>query len=227
MIGAKLPRSRSAWINAMPFVPCENCALVEFRATFDGQKVENTVYVLNEAAWDGSSLTELVTEAQNWWGVNYSGLASNVVHLAEVVATDLTTESSSQASIDGGGFTGTVSGLALPGNCSVSVSFRTSSRGRSFRGRNYIIGIPESKLEGTSIITTDYADLITTAYEAFLDTIGTAGWTWVALSRFSGVDPTTHKPIPRSAGVMTPITNVLLVDRTIDSQRRRLPGRGN
>jgi len=210
----------------MPFVPCLNTALVEFRMTFDGQKVENTVYIENEAAWDGDSLTELVTESQNWWGTNYSGITSNITHLAEVIATDLTSETSSQASIDGGGFTGTVSGLSLPGNCSVAVSFRTASRGRSFRGRNYIVGIPESKLEGTSIVTTTYATEVTDAYQAFLDTVATAGWTWVALSRFSGVNPTTHAPIPRTAGVMTPITNVIMVDRTIDSQRRRLPGRG-
>jgi len=44
-------------------------------------------------------------------------------------------------------------------------------------------------------------------------------------SRFSGVDGD-GKPIPRTAGVVTPISNVIVVDRVLDSQRRRLPGRG-
>jgi hypothetical protein len=48
----------------------------------------------------------------------------------------------------------------------------------------------------------------------------------VIASRFSGVDPDTGKPIPRTAGVTTNVITVVAADLVIDSQRRRLPGRG-
>jgi cation transporter-like permease len=72
----------------------------------------------------------------------------------------------------------------------------------------------------------DYVEACITQYTAFMDAISTAGWTWVIASRFSGVDPDTGDPIPRVAGVTTPVTNVVCTDATLDAQRRRLPGRG-
>jgi hypothetical protein len=46
------------------------------------------------------------------------------------------------------------------------------------------------------------------------------------MSRYSGVDED-GRPIPRVAGETADILSVLVVDATVDSQRRRLPGRGN
>jgi len=43
---------------------------------------------------------------------------------------------------------------------------------------------------------------------------------------FGGVDPDTGKPIPRAEGVTTPVQSVVITDTIVDSQRRRLPGRG-
>jgi hypothetical protein len=45
------------------------------------------------------------------------------------------------------------------------------------------------------------------------------------VSRYSGIG-TDGKPIPRTEGIATPVTQVVITDHTIDSQRRRLPGRG-
>jgi hypothetical protein len=64
------------------------------------------------------------------------------------------------------------------------------------------------------------------AYNALGALLEPAGATWVVISRFSGVDPITHRPIPRSEGITTPIDNAAFTDNKSDSQRRRLPGRG-
>jgi len=40
------------------------------------------------------------------------------------------------------------------------------------------------------------------------------------------VDPATGKPIPRTTGIATKITSVVIVDNIVDAQRRRLPKRG-
>jgi len=210
----------------MPFVPVENTALVETRMLYDGQKVENTLWVLNEEAWGPSSLHELATEVITWWHDNYAGLVNTAVSLREVVCTDQTTETSGQVVLPGGVNNGTLTGFAMPSNVSFSVSFHTTSRGRSFRGRNFIVGLNDTSLNLPNEVTDDYVEAVIDAYNAFNDTIGTAGWQWVVASRFSGVDPTTHKPIPRTAGVTTPVANAAIADKTLDSQRRRLPGRG-
>jgi len=210
----------------MPFVPVENTALVETRMMFDGQKCENTIWVENEAAWDGASLAELASEVKDWWVANYAGLVTFGTSLTEVVATDMSSDTGPQASVAGGGEVGLGSGAPFPGGTSFVVSFRTALRGRSFRGRNYIVGVPEASRSLISGVDSDYVEACVNAYTALLDAISTAGWTWVIASRFSGVDPDTHNPIPRVAGVTTPVTNVVCTDATLDSQRRRLPGRG-
>jgi len=210
----------------MPFVPVENTALVETRMLYDNQKVENTLWVFNEEPWGPSSLHELATEVLGWWNTSYSGIVSVGVSLREVVCTDQTTETSGQVILSAGTANGILTGVQLPSNVSFSVSFHTTSRGRAFRGRNYLVGFTDGQLDTTNTVTDDYVEAVIAAYNDFNDTIGTAGWQWVIASRFSGVDPDTHKPIPRTAGVTTPVSNAAVADKTLDSQRRRLPGRG-
>jgi len=190
------------------------------------QKVENTLWVENASAWDGDSLTELATEVQAWWTTSYAPIATASVILREIVCTDMTSLTGATGSVGGDDAVGSQIGGTLPGNCSLAVSFRTALRGRSFRGRNYVVGIPIEEMSSIDQVTGAYLGLCKTAYEDFLSVISAAEWTWVIASRFSGVDPDTHDPIPRVAGVTTPVTTVIVVDTVIDSQRRRLTGRG-
>lgn len=190
------------------------------------QKIENTLWVENVGAWDGGALEELCSEVISWWTTNYALITSDLVTLREVTATDMTSLTSATASVSGDSATGSAIGGSLPGNCSLAVSFRTASRGRSFRGRNFVVGIPLEEMSSTDQVQSAYASTVKDTYDAFQTAITTADWTWVVASRFSGVDPDTHKPIPRVAGVTTPITSVIVVDNVIDSQRRRLTGRG-
>jgi len=210
----------------MPFVPVENTALVEVRMSLAEQKVENTLWVLNDEPWDGGSLEELCSEIVTWWGTSYASITTDQVLLREVVATDQTSLTSATASVSGDSAPGEHIGGTLPGNCSLAVSFRTAMRGRSFRGRNFVVGIPLEEMSSTNQVQTEYQSAVKDAYDAFATAITTASWTWVVASRFSGVDPDTGKPIPREAGVATLVTNTVVVDGVVDSQRRRLPGRG-
>lgn len=210
----------------MPFVPVANTALVEVRMSLALQKVENTLWVENVSAWDGGSLEELCTEVVTWWSASYAPITTDQVTLREVVATDMTSLTAATASISGDDAVGSQIGGTLPGNCSLAVSFRTALRGRSFRGRNYVVGIPLEEMSSIDTVQGSYKGLVKDAYDAFQTAITTADWTWVVASRFSGVDPDTGLPIPRVSGVTTPITSVVVVDGVIDSQRRRLTGRG-
>jgi hypothetical protein len=88
-----------------------------------------------------------------------------------------------------------------------------------------VVGLVRDNVLDNNVVI-GYANQVQTVYEQLLPTgtILTDG-TWVIASRFSGVDGD-GKPIPRAVGVTTPVTSVVIVDGIVDSQRRRLPGRG-
>lgn len=210
----------------MPFVPVENTVLVELRYTYHGQKVENTLWFLGDDPPDPTNMEALGVDIVDWWSGGLQPLQNLAVSLREVVITDMTTATGPQVTHIGPlPLDGDVTEEALPQNDTLCISFRTANRGRSFRGRNFFVGLSRTQYIDNDA-TGGFIDSYTTAYEALLGGAATAGWNWVVASRFSGVDPVTKKPIPRVAGITTLITAVTVVDTTLDSQRRRLPGRG-
>lgn len=211
----------------MPFVPVNGVALVELRYLLDNQHIENTLYFETGDGVDAANLLLLLNAVESWWLDNMAALVPDAVTLVELVATDLTTATGPQVSVaPTGGDPGTVADPVLPNNVTIAISFRTAQRGRSFRGRNYHPALWETGVIKNTVQDTIVA-AIQDAYTALIgntDVLG-AGYTWVVVSRFSGVDAD-GDPIPRVAGIATAITSVLIVDPIIDSQRRRLPGRG-
>lgn len=210
----------------MPFVPVLNTALIEVRMGLDGQKVENTLYVEQDIPWTSELLNVAATTTIDWWIANYAPIVSDLVDLREVTVTDLTSATSGQVSVPAVDASGGFAGGSAPSNVSFCVSFRTALRGRAFRGRNYIVGVPLAQLVGVNNVLSVYANNAGAAYAQFGEDMLANDFHWVVVSRFSGVDPETGNPIPRVAGVTTPVISVVTVDTTLDSQRRRLPGRG-
>jgi hypothetical protein len=203
-----------------------NTCLAEIRMTWAGQQVENTTY------WDFgeeplfADMTALATALANWWSANIADLVSDQVRIREVTVTSLDSATGPQANFVPPTFIdGALESPSLPNINSLSVSFRTALRGRSFRGRNYVVGLTESQ------VTDNTVDVPTTeGYQAAYTALRTGATAsiaaWSVVSRYSGVDPVTKKPIPRVEGIATPITSVVIVDPIIDGQRRRLPSRG-
>jgi hypothetical protein len=211
----------------MPFIPVANTALTELRFTANGQQVENTLWFEHATDPSVADLEGLTAAVFDWWVANIKPLQSSNVQLREVSAISMTTASSPQDAFsppiaEFGGNTPNIE----PGNVTMSISFRTGLRGRSFRGRNYAIGLTEDQVAGNNFVA-GLASTWQAAYFALIAAAADAGWQWVVASRFSGVDPVTGDPIPRAAGVTTPIVSVIVVDDNVDSQRRRLTGRGN
>jgi hypothetical protein len=210
----------------MPFVPVLHTALVENRMEIVGQKVENTIWVKSVDLLDADALTTIGETVKAWWISDYAPQVSDLVSLTEVVVTDQTTATGGQVSVNGDHQLGGQIGGTLTTNSTFAVSFRTALRGRAFRGRNYIVGIPLEHMAETNVVEASWASDIVTAYQNLLTQLADVDFEWVIASRFSGVDPDTGHPIPRTAGITTPVITVVAADLTIDSQRRRLPGRG-
>jgi hypothetical protein len=201
----------------MPFVPVVNAVEVTVKYLYRQQICENVLGFLdNDGLPTTDDLINLLSLLQGWLNDEYMPfLSDDVVGLA-LHARSLTTVSSPVAD---SAFT-TTGGIAVPGdpnNVTLAVSFRTGIPGRSFRGRSYIIGVPSDQIAENTVSPTFLSNMLT-AYAALPPILGTM-WSHAVLSRFTG-------GAPRVSGVASPVTSYLFTDNIVDSQRRRLPGRG-
>lgn len=204
----------------MPFIPVADVVLLELRQSLFGQRIENTLYFRMLGGFGVAEMTDLCNDMLIWWTTNLSVQLSSDITIREMVCTD-------QSSGIGTSITqpaptpnpaGAVGSPSLPGNSALCVSIRTLNRGRSFRGRNYVAGLPESKVVGNTVDTAAWG-AIQAAYIDIPNAIVSSPWEWVVVSRFTA-------GAPRVAGVATNVLTAVVVDPFVDSQRRRLTGRG-
>lgn len=204
----------------MPFVPAANTVMAELRYLMNGEQAENTLYFDRTPGTVSAGILPTVGGLlANWWSTAYAPLVSTQVELNEIYLTDLTTATSPTYT-----FAPTVAIVGgdasppLPKNVSLAVSFRTAGRGRSARGRNYVYGLTEADVTGDTVSSTTEGSF-QTAYNALITALSSEGFTWVVVSRYSN-------GVARTTALKQPVTSVVVVDPTVDSMRRRLPGRG-
>lgn len=181
-----------------------------------GQVAENTLYFESTVGTSIAQMDDLATVLETWWLAEVRPLVSTGVQLDFIRITDLTNSTAPSKEYLVGEF-GTAEGNTLPGNVTAAISFKTALRGRSYRGRNYIIGMTEPQVENDSVQPTvvgGYED----AYEALALAIDGIDLVHVVASR-------TIDGVAMNPGVTTPISTYRM-DDTTDSQRRRLRGRG-
>lgn len=205
----------------MPFIPVPNGVQVEMRYGYLGERVENVfwVFVDDEPAPTVATMSTIAGIFYSWWNTHVKTIQSANATLREIYCTD-------QSAQNGGAFTYTTNLPAdganvqepLPGNVALCVSLRTAQRGRSYRGRSYIVGLTENQVQG-NLLTSASASAWLAAYDALVNELNTPPYQLAVCSRFTA-------GAPRVAGVLTPIIDAALVDNVVDSQRRRLPGRG-
>lgn len=211
----------------MPFVPVPNTLQVDVIYLLDGQRVENTLYFEKTGGWDAAAISDWLASLRNLITSDLMPTLAGAIQFIELIGRLLDTASSIGLSVP---ITPVVSGgsgdEAMPNNVTYTISFKTGLTGRSFRGRNYIPGIPNGAISQNTIAPGFRTSLLA-FYDALMALSESLSILWVVVSRFSGVDPVTGDPIPRVTGVTTPILSVTTFDNTVDSQRRRLPGRGS
>ena len=166
------------------------------------------------------AMDALATTLAGWWEEHVAPEISGDIILRQVRVTDMTTATSPSTTLvlSDGGITGGRSDNALPNNVALSVSFRTNGRGRSSRGRNYVVGLCEPDVTGNQINSVKAA-FFETAYNALIAIMSDTPFTWVVASKYAS-------GAPRTTALIADVTAALIVDRFIDSMRRRLAGRG-
>lgn len=207
-----------------PFIPASGVIQLEAVYSQFGQFMENVFHILQgdgATAATVSDMTAACATYASWeaeWG---AGPRSSTASLVSLTARDLSTqEGPSVYYTTGLPIAGAIVGTPMPSNVTVAVKWNTALGGRSFRGRTYWIGMDGVSRNGDQIVPAFQTSLLN-IYNHLLTMIpaGHAGQQLVVLSY-------AHNKAWRTAAVATPIV-APSVNLDLDSQRRRLAGRGS
>jgi len=205
----------------MPFVPAPNIMMVEARALLFGQQIENRFMCNNQGPVTLADLEAAAVAVWNWWELAYAVALPITVNLVEVLATDLTVQNGAQFTYAPDATTnGTVAGGQLPNECSVCVSLRSAVRGRSARGRFYTLAVPLSFMADENNITVAYQNQLAATGVSLRDNLA-------AIAPLTIVSFFSNGILRPGGPVYFPVINALVVDRVVDSMRRRKPGVGS
>lgn len=204
----------------MAFIPTADGVRVSVEFTLFGQTVVITLWFKGEAPATDTTLASLGTLLDTW--VTGDLLPAMSADIAYTGLTLVAQDSSSAPALympKSPAVSGGRAATSMPGNVTYTIKFSTAQRGRSGRGRNYMPGISSDAVSGNQIAAS-LADEFVAAYQELADMLETDGnWTHVVVSH-------QEDNVPRLAGLAQPVTSYSYADYDLDSQRRRLAGRG-
>jgi hypothetical protein len=198
----------------MAFVALPGVVQVEARFTLFGQQIENVYHVGGLSS--PATLADMTTIA----GIFNVAIGGNLMPemsadllFREVFVRDLSEAGGAEFTLatipaQAGG-SGTE---AAPSNAAFCVSLRTARGGRRYRGRKYFSGLPRTLITA-DVVNTTLADQLVAFLTDLIEVINTAGF-------FLGI-------VSKVLETITPVISASAFDLNIDSQRRRLVGRGS
>lgn len=199
----------------MPIPNNPAVARVVLRFLRDERILENVIHVVKAAGGvlGLSDLTAFATGVYDWWhdfGQTWTGTYQT---LQDITATKLDpTDPLQFTRLVGEAGTNAV-GTEGPASMTAAISARTGKAGRKYRGRLYF---PDVHLQDRNANDT----LTSTALVSLVNLVGQLDW-HLTLTTPAGQRVIFH----RGDNLFTPITTETS-DNNLDSQRRRLPGRG-
>lgn len=205
------------------FVPIPNCARVEMIYSQAGELQENVYHVIGSAPFSLANLQTLRGVFDSWDSVTDKVQRAAVSTLVRIRTRAL--DSAVGATEDYNlpvARAGTASGSAIPLNACFCVKLSTGLAGRSYRGRTYKSALTVNHLADSASITGGARDALVASLNTLRTSITTANAAW-----FLCVASTYTGGAWRVTGVCTPVINAVAVNTDLDSQKRRLRGRGS
>lgn len=202
------------------FVPAEDVIQVQMVFSLFGQTVENVLNFKHGNAALIETATALCTALVDWWDTYIKPYVPADVSLQKLIATDASSATGYQITYTTGlPLVGTANGaVSAPSNVTLAVKFATGSRGRWYHGRAYHVGLVASEITG-NILSSNRVATLKTGYEALMGLIVDAlPAPLVVVSKYLA-------GMPRVNAVVTDVLSIA-IDQYIDSQKRRLTGRG-
>jgi hypothetical protein len=212
----------------MPFVPVPDAVLVDIVYEMDNQVVENTMWFTNSSPIDESAIHALLLAVRNIIEADLMPLLSSTISLVKLIGTLMEVADGLSLVFNTAlPISGEASSEQLPSDVSYVITFNTAGRGRASRGRNYMMGIPQDSVL-VNTVSSDFRTGLLDFFTTLKAATSEIGWTHVVAHRFSGhtIVDGRKVPTPLTVGVTKPVTSYSTFDATVDSQRRRLPGRG-
>jgi len=181
--------------------------------------MENVYYArTSSTTWTETDLDNIKTILQTWEDATASTLRNDAVSLYEIVATDLTSLFGIRKSYEvSPPIPGTLAN-PLPANVTVSVKASIGRRGRGTNGRTFWIGLAEGQTTGDSIATLAATGIVA-ALNSLKDLVAAeAPIEGLCIPHFVVGG---SRPPSVQADI---VSEYLLSDFYLDSQRDRLPG---
>lgn len=204
-----------------PFIPAPNTASVEFIYNNTGQISENVIHVEKGSPFTLAQLQALRGTVDTWDSGQNSHLRTTGVTLFRIRTKALDSLGSPMEDY----FLptprpGTITSATVPMNVAFCMKLSSGLTGRSNRGRWYAGNFGIDNTLDPGHMTAGSVSGFVGAMNNLLTTLSGAGYTWVVTSyRTGGAWRTTAHNVA--------VATVVAVDNVLDSQRRRLPGRGH
>jgi len=200
----------------MPFVPVDEVAriTVTFTDALGNEAVNVIHFKTDEAPISPTVLNLMLDVVEDWAASDWDVLADASWAMTRLEALNLTAADSYYVdrTIN---VPGTQVNDPAPSWVTIAISLRSIFSGRSRRGRLYHVGLTEAMCNGDYLSTGYGADLVT-RYTALKTAVEAAGYFW-------GVVSYIEDGVPRSAGLFTPFSSIVLTDEKLDRQVRRRP----
>jgi hypothetical protein len=219
--GGSIPPLKERMTALMPFQSAPGVIGVVVHGRLSGQLTNNTLYFHQNGAdptvGDCSAIASLVA---SWWNSEVLPSLNQNLIMVKVVAKNLVVNGGAKAVASMGGQVGGVTSEQAPNNIAPCITYDTGQSGKSSHGRNYIPGISNSDVADNDVEAA-WANTILGAYQTLLPggTHDPTPYFWSVLSRQAA-------GVVLANAIAVPVLNVYFNDTTVDSQRRRLPGRG-
>lgn len=180
-----------------------------------GLRAEMT-FAVNDAQVirDGARATTIAAAFKTWWDTNLKARTHPQWSLVQVYVLDVnSTTGTSLVYTTGLPIAGTSAGTLGPANAAPIITWRTLSRGRSYRGRCYLVGAPADAYAGADGTT------VNATYRGFYNTAAAA-----LITAIAAVDVPNNTYLGVASDVHAQNTRITTGDaRTyVGTQRRRV-----
>lgn len=205
----------------MPVVPDnpEVCRVV-MKYHRDTREFQNVFHVRLVGGWVFSDMVALAGSFKDWWNTSYKTTQTADIALFEVQVRLL--DPSAPLAVDlpvSPAIPGSNGVTTESGNVTETISWRTGLAGRAYRGRTYVPTMREDMVnEDDSVKSAQVAGLASVANALAADILPALAKLVIFHTPIAG-DP---KPLDNTANDVL----FAIIENIIDSQRRRLPGRG-
>lgn len=195
-----------------------DAAEVAIRFLKNGSQVENVIHVFAPAPLDYGQAGIINAVVQAWIVASLRPLQTNDTISTEIRVAGVNANDPAFV-FPGDGFSGSISNSQSPDNVTLSIKKNTGRSGRSYRGRIYHIGININAITN-SRVSPGYLTQLVQCYTDLVTNLQVVSHEMVVAHR----DRTLPKPWPVTR--VEPVLSMTVSDNIVDSQRRRLPGRG-